>query len=583
MEGLLFRQMMVVAVPLVSAFLTAGVLLRDNRQNKNPLDWTVVDRCLLIIALFCFAGGLVNIIISIGVTMPKDLLPWANWGYAKTLLDVNRYFGMVWIILMIIGFLLRKKYSGSRIFGHIVIQYNAFSMAGVCYIFGPVTHPGPFVLSMALGTFYFLLFDLRLAIPWLITFLVLIITSAFAVWGGIISYAPFFTTSPFSNGDIDTFYLFGTLVFPVIVFPVMLSLIAYVFVRWRDRETKVVEMTALLKKMFGRYLSTEVMKTILDDPTSLELGGERRSVTIMMTDLRGFTAMSERLEPEQVVKMLNSYFEVMVDILLQYKGTINEIIGDALLVIFGAPQELPDRARQAIACALAMQNAMKEVNARNRELGLPDVDMGIGLNEAEVIVGNIGSSKRSKYGVVGSGVNMASRIESYSVGGQLLISESVRKEAGDILRIDGQRDVLPKGAESPIRIFEIGGIAGDFNIVLEDKAMESVRLAYPIPLQYALLDGKDVEKKGIKGVLYRLSKKNAEIDLKGAVDILTNIKMNLIDVEEGLAVRDFYGKVIERAEEGEGNYLIQFTAVPSEVASYFQAARRFAVKAAEPT
>jgi len=162
----------------------------------------------------------------------------------------------------------------------------------------------------------------------------------------------------------------------------------------------------LIKKMFGRYLSTEVMNSLLEDPTALELGGEKRKVTIMMTDLRGFTALSEQLKPEQVVQMLNSYFEVMVDVVLQYHGTINEIIGDALLVIFGAPQEMPDRAQRAIACAIEMQNAMGKVNERNREQGLPELEMGIGLNETEVIVGNVGSTKRSKYAVVGSGVTM---------------------------------------------------------------------------------------------------------------------------------------------------------------------------------
>jgi len=124
----------------------------------------------------------------------------------------------------------------------------------------------------------------------------------------------------------------------------------------------------LVKKIFGRYLLTEVMKSLLEDPLALELGGERRKVTIMMTDLRGFSALAERLEPEQVVQMLNNYLEVMVDIILQYNGTINEIIGDALLVIFGAPQQMPDRAQRAIACAIEMQNAIKEVNEQNQDM-----------------------------------------------------------------------------------------------------------------------------------------------------------------------------------------------------------------------
>ena len=334
----------------------------------------------------------------------------------------------------------------------------------------------------------------------------------------------------------------------------------------------------LIKKMFGRYLSTEVMNTLLEDPSALELGGEKRKVTIMMTDLRGFTALSERLKAEQVVQLLNSYFEVMVDVILQYSGTINEIIGDALLVIFGAPQEMSDRAQQAIACAIEMQNSMAKVNERNRAQGLPDLEMGIGLNETEVIVGNIGSSKRSKYAVVGSGVNMTSRIESYSVGGQILISESVRQEAGEILRIDAQRDVLPKGTETPLRIYEVGGIAGRYNLALDSKDQPLLPLARHIPLRYTVVEGKNALKKELEASVVRLSKKCAEISLAGTVSLLTNLKMNLRDVDEKLSTRHFYGKVIKRSGKGGLTQLIRFTSVPPEVNAYFQAHLQYAAK-----
>jgi adenylate cyclase len=328
--------------------------------------------------------------------------------------------------------------------------------------------------------------------------------------------------------------------------------------------------------MFGRYLSTEVMNSLLEDPTALALGGEKRKVTIMMTDLRGFTALSEQLKPEEVVQMLNSYFEVMVDVVLQYHGTINEIIGDALLVIFGAPQEMPDRAQRAIACAIEMQNAMGKVNERNREQSLPELEMGIGLNETEVIVGNVGSTKRSKYAVVGSGVNMTSRIESYTVGGQILISESVRQEAGDVLRIDAQMDVLPKGAETPLRIYEVGGIAGRFKIALETKETILATLVRQIPIRYMILEGKDIGKEGLQGSVVRLAKNCAEIALDGPLDELTNLKMNLIDVDENLSAKDFYGKVVRKSGENAKTHVVYFTSVPPPIDAYFQAFRQLA-------
>jgi adenylate cyclase len=334
----------------------------------------------------------------------------------------------------------------------------------------------------------------------------------------------------------------------------------------------------LIKKMFGRYLSTEVMNSLLEDPSALELGGEKRMVTIMMTDLRGFTALSERLKPEQVVQMLNSYFEVMVEVILQYNGTINEIIGDALLVIFGAPQEMSDRAQRAIACAIEMQNAMTKVNEQNRAQGLPELEMGIGLNETEVIVGNIGSSKRSKYAVVGSGVNMTSRIESYTVGGQILISESVRQKAGEVLRIDDKKEVMPKGAEVPLSIYEVGGIAGPYNLAIERDEPARVTLVSQIPVEYKVLGGKHVGKKGLKGLIVKLSKKSCEVALTEPLALLANMKMNLGDVDEELAAKDFYGKVIEQSRKQENTYLVRFTAVPPEISAYFQALRQYAAK-----
>lgn len=333
-----------------------------------------------------------------------------------------------------------------------------------------------------------------------------------------------------------------------------------------------------LKDMFGRYLSEEVTNTLLENPDMLNLGGEKRSVTIMMTDLRGFTALAERLEPEQVVQILNTYFEVMVEVLLKYNGTINEIIGDALLVIFGAPQQMSDRAERAVACAIDMQNAMARVNQQNREQGLPEIEMGIGLNEDEVIVGNIGSSKRSKYGVVGSGVNMTSRIESYSVGGQILISESVRSKLGDKPRIDQQREVIPKGSETPIKIYEVGGIGPPYNLALEKKDSLSVLLNQHIPIRYASVDGKNVGKKQQKGLVRALFDRGAVIEFSQNLEMLTNIKMNLLDVTEELGSRDFYGKVIERVDSHAHHYRIRFTSSSPEIAAYFQALRQYGGK-----
>jgi adenylate cyclase len=341
-------------------------------------------------------------------------------------------------------------------------------------------------------------------------------------------------------------------------------------------KSKSEEMAGLLRRMFGRYLSPEVMSALIENPASLELGGEKRRVTIMMTDLRGFAAMSERLAPEQVVRLLNGYFEVMVEVIGRYRGTINEIVGDALLVFFGAPQDMSDRAQQAVACAIEMQNAMARVNERNRAAGLPELEMGIGLNDAEVVVGNIGTTQRSKYAAVGSGVNLTSRIESYTVGGQILVSESVREAVGEVLRLDGRIDILAKGSESPLRIYEVGGIGGRFNLALEDAPPVFVALARPVPVRYARLEGKSAGPADGDGYVPRLARHCVELASDRPIEVLANLRMNLASVGEALTVRDFYGKVI-RAGDGRGTpALVRLTSVPPEVDAFLEALRRYA-------
>jgi len=422
----------------------------------------------------------------------------------------------------------------------------------------------------------FLLFEIPVVLAGLGFALLLVVGSTIASQYDLFPYAPLMA-APFSPGGRIA-NLWAHLLGPIylIMYFWFLSLSAYIITRWRDREARLADLTTMLKKMFGRYLSTEVMNSLIENPSALELGGEKRKVTVMMTDLRGFTAIAERLEPEKVVQMLNLYFEIMVEVVLKYNGTINEIIGDALLIIFGAPQEMPDRTQRAIACSIDMQNAMAQVNEENRSKALPELEMGIGLNETEVIIGNIGSSKRSKYTVIGSGVNITSRIESYTVGGQILISESVRKQAGEILRIDSQQNVFPKGSEIPLRIYEVGGIAGSYNLILEGKDSALVTLARQIPIRYNVLEGKHVGRERLQGNVIRLSIKSIEIALNERIELLTNLKMDLGDVGDGLPGNDFYGKVIKRLGKDGYTHVVRFTSIPPEIVAYFQALHKYA-------
>lgn len=225
---------------------------------------------------------------------------------------------------------------------------------------------------------------------------------------------------------------------------------------------------ALLHQIFGRYFSGEVVDVILDRPEGATIGGEKREVTIMMSDLRGFTSLSEDMEPEAVTHLLNYYYEKMLEAILKYHGTVIELLGDGVLSVFGAPLHSEDHTSDAIAAAISMQNAMKEVNAYCTDQGYANLEMGIGIHSGEVFVGNVGSEKMMRYNVIGRVVNECSRIESNSVGGQVLVSEESLSKVCYPVDVAGRINIMAKGLKKPIPSCEVVGIEGPYECYLRN-------------------------------------------------------------------------------------------------------------------
>jgi adenylate cyclase len=212
-----------------------------------------------------------------------------------------------------------------------------------------------------------------------------------------------------------------------------------------------------IRDTFGRYVSQEVVAEILKSPGGVDLRGEMRDITILVADLRDFTRIADSLEPPRVLELINRFLQEMTDIILRHQGTIDEFTGDGILVFFGAPRVLPDHSLRAVACALEMQEAMTQLNRDNLKLGFPELRMGIGINRGELIIGNIGSEKRKKYGAVGSPINIAFRIEAETRGGEILVSPSVRERLEDALIFQQRAEARLKGLEKPISLYEPQG------------------------------------------------------------------------------------------------------------------------------
>lgn len=209
-----------------------------------------------------------------------------------------------------------------------------------------------------------------------------------------------------------------------------------------------------IRKTFSFYMSDEVVNTILESPSN-KLGGNETKITILFSDLRNFTPLSEQQPAEQLVALLNTYFTKMVNVIEKHKGTVDSFIGDAVMVMFGAPYSTGDDSLRAINCALEMQRELTKLNRTNKKLGLPHLEMGVGINTGTAVVGNMGSKKRMQYSAIGSSVNLSSRIQGLSLGGQILISEATYLEVAEHIEIKGHLRVKVKGIESPITIYDV--------------------------------------------------------------------------------------------------------------------------------
>ena len=213
-----------------------------------------------------------------------------------------------------------------------------------------------------------------------------------------------------------------------------------------------------LRDALGRYVSPEVAARVERNPGDLE--GERRQVSILFTDLRGFTTLSERMAPEQMAARLTEYFDAMTSAIFVRRGMVNDFIGDAILAVFGAPLDDPEHARHAILSALAMSETLGKLNERWSSEGLPPLRMGVGIHTGEVFAGNVGRAGKVKYAVVGDTVNLASRVEGLNkeMGTTMLVTEATYRAAGLDLEVKDRGLVSVKGREEPVRVYEVIGL-----------------------------------------------------------------------------------------------------------------------------
>ena len=243
--------------------------------------------------------------------------------------------------------------------------------------------------------------------------------------------------------------------------PLMLILLIFIFqtlwgffVEARDKR--------MLARLFGQYIPPELVEEMAESPEKISVSGESRDMTVLFSDVRGFTTISEGLEPQALTRLMNEMLTPMTHVIHHHRGTIDKYMGDAIMAFWGAPLKDPDHARHALQAGLEMVRALPEINRQFRERGWPEINIGVGLNSGVMSVGNMGSEFRMAYTVMGDAVNLGSRLEGLTkqYGVNIIVSEFTRARVADFSFIELDR-VRVKGKDEPVVIFEPLGLTAE--------------------------------------------------------------------------------------------------------------------------
>jgi class 3 adenylate cyclase len=229
----------------------------------------------------------------------------------------------------------------------------------------------------------------------------------------------------------------------------------------REKELKqtvhaVSEERRIVKDMFARYMSQEVITSLMEAPDKIKLGGDKRDATVFFADIRGYTNFSEGRDPEAIIEILNEYFSEAVEHIIKHKGYIDKFIGDCIMAVWGvpmAPEE--DDAVKAVSCALAIQEAVRSEKRKFFLKAAAALSIGIGINTGPLVAGNLGSMQRMDYSVIGDTVNLAARLEGVASNGEVIISKTTREQIGDKFRIEERPAIKVKGKDKPVNIFNV--------------------------------------------------------------------------------------------------------------------------------
>ena len=316
----------------------------------------------------------------------------------------------------------------------------------------------------------------------------------------------------------------------------------------------------------GKQIRTEIGQ-IIDNFLFAGECNEEREVSIMLADIRGFTSLSERHQADEILAMLNNYFKTMNQIIHRYDGLIDKYMGDAIMVVFGINDSpMGENSQRAIACAIEMQISMDQVNGFNRAQGLPELFVGIGINSGRVSAGRVGSEIHNEFTVIGDEVNLASRIESHSLRGQVLISEATYQQVSEEIEVGTINLVRVKGKAEHVKLLEVNSTRWPKDLKVPRREIRtSIRVEFKTSFAFQIIAGKEVLPEIHSGQIEDMSYNGLFAVMPAPFEPMTNIRMMLSISPLGRDSREIYAKITSVRQTNTGfGHGIEFTDIDDE-------------------
>jgi adenylate cyclase len=296
-----------------------------------------------------------------------------------------------------------------------------------------------------------------------------------------------------------------------------------------------------------------------------------REVTILLADLRGFTAIAASHPAGIVIQLLNPCLIKMSEIIFRHGGTIDKFMGDSIMVLFGAPVSGEDDVKRALACAVEMQMTMSTLNLAHKDQGMPELFMGIGINTGNVLAGTLGSERYSEYTVIGDEVNLASRIEAFSLRGQVLISQSTYERCKDFVETNPPMEIHVKGKPQPVSLREVVAIPSLALKVPRQEIRRSHRIEVKLPFRYHRIEHKIILPETRSGLIRDIGYHGMLLEVDEELPLFSEIKLDFDLPLVDYMAANVYAKIVGRkVKDGRARVGVEFTAVPPETNTKIQ-------------